>query len=99
MQGGIDELNGRLDGGLYFRGTLGGNVITQAKDNVKKGITFYINSNAPTNAPSSIGYGAYLFIKADDTHVAIMCFDTSHFAVTTSLNPTTATSITWQTVH
>ena len=81
-------------GSITMKGTLGGNVITHAK-NDSIGITFYCNSNAPSNAPSNIGYGCYIVLKYSDTNCAILCFDSSHFASALNVNPSTATSINW----
>lgn len=93
----LNNFKSLFDGYLEFRGTLGGNVITTA-NNINLGITFYQNSNNPTNAPSSIGWGCYMFIKVSSTNVAILCWDNAHMSVTYSLNPTTATSVNWNTI-
>ena len=82
---------------LVMTGTLGGDVINRANI-ASNGITFYVNSNVPTNSPPNIGYGAYLFLKSGPTGVSIFCWDNSHFACCYGLNPLTATSISWNVV-
>ena len=94
----IGNLDAALNGNsLRFLGTLGENVLTAAQ-NCAIGLTFYRNSNNPTNCPSEMNWGAYLFMKSDSTKVSIFCWDNSHFACLYSLDPTTATSITWNIV-
>ena len=94
----IGNLNTALNGNsLRFTGTLGKDVITAANECVI-GLTFYINSNRPVNHPSSIEWGAYLFMKSSSTNISIFCWDNSHFACVFSLDPTTATSINWNVI-
>lgn len=105
LKGDIDTLNSNITdintaiGGnsLKFTETLGGDVITVAKS-CSIGLTFYRNSNLPTNCPANIGYGSYLFMKAIEESVSIFCWDNSHFACVYGLNLNTATSIPWNSI-
>lgn len=85
----VDALNSKIT----FNGTLSGNVITTAQT-VNVGITFYYNSDQPTNRPSGCDWGAYWFWKYSSTQCRIMYIDGDHIAFT-GINPSTATSITW----
>lgn len=78
--------------------TLYGNVITAA-NNARVGITFYYNSNEPTNMPPNSGYGTYIFFKSSATHVRVIYVDTSGTFAEAAIDPTTATSIPWQIIR
>ena len=94
----IRNINMALHGNsMRFEGTLTGNVITVA-NNCPIGLSFYKNSNNPTNCPSVIAYGAYLFLKAAEDNVAIFCWNNSSFSCVYSVNPKTATSIPWNNI-
>lgn len=90
----INGLDQKLDGGLYFRGTLGTNVLTTAKNN-PIGIVFYANSNNPASQPSGCSWGCYMFIKDTSNRTAIIYFDSSHLATAYTITDST-TSITWR---
>lgn len=79
---------------ISFNGTLGGNVI-DIMNSANIGITYYRNSNQPTNRPSGCDWGTYILFKSSSTSVGVLYFDYSHFAFNYSINPTTATSISW----
>ena len=79
-----------------FKETLTGNVIT-AVSNAIVGLTFYYNSNAPTNCPPNGGYGSYIIFKASSTQVRVIYCDANGLFAMAGINPTTATSVTWKT--
>ena len=81
---------------LILAGTLGGDVISKIKE-AQNGITFYRNSNNPTNHPTGGEWGAYLIIRID-TIAAVIYFDNSHFACSYGINTSTATSISWNVI-
>lgn len=90
----INGLDQKLDGGLYFRGTLGANVLTTAKNN-PQGIVFYANSNNPASQPSGCSWGCYMFIKDTSNRTAIIYFDASHLATAYNIS-NSSTSINWR---
>lgn len=85
-----------FQGKFIFRYTLGIDVITTANSLPNDSITFYANSNVPTNCPSQVGYGSYIFLKTNNT-TSIICFDKSHLAHTQGVTSST-TSISWHTI-
>ena len=84
---------------IAIDGILGENVITRANKLPVNSITYYCGSNAPANCPQYIAWGCYLMIKYSATNVSIFCWSNSNFACTYNLNPTNATTISWQNVH
>ena len=85
-----------FSGYVKCNATLGGNVITAAQ-NAQSGITFYYNSNQPSNRPSGCDWGSYIIIKSANI-ATLIYIDKSKFAVTYNLNTQTATSIDWNIV-
>lgn len=97
--GAINALSSKItsqlgDLNISFKGTLGGNVI-DIMNSANIGITYYRNSNQPTNRPSGCDWGTYILFKNSSTSVGVLYFDYSHFAFNYSIDPTTATSISW----
>ena len=98
--GGLNALNTQLTNQLgtlsiKFGGTLSGDVLTVAK-NASLGITFYYNSNLPTNAPSGGGYGGYIIFKGSTTQARIIYTDGSGILATAGFDPSSDTTIPWK---
>lgn len=85
-----------FDGGMYFRGTLGGDVLTLIKE-LPVGVSYYQASNNPTNCPPSCNWGAYVFFKNLNGRTLAFYADSSHFACAYSIS-NDATTITWHVV-
>lgn len=82
-----------VSGKITLLGTMEGDVLTIAKS-VNEGITYYLNSNAPTNRPSeSAKWGAYWFIKSSG-FASIMYIDANYFATAYNVHQASS-SISW----
>ena len=82
-------------GGLKFDVvTLGGDVLTTMQ-NLPNGITYFANSNNPTNKPNLRPWGAYLILKCDGRARAIY-IDSTGIAITEPAINSSSTEISWK---
>lgn len=64
---------------VNIQGTLAGDVITVLAGLPKASVTYFAQSNKPTNRPSGCDWGSYLIIKGNQYSTIIYC-DNAHLA-------------------
>ena len=80
-----------VDAKLHLNKTLSGDIISVCKS-LPLGVSFFVNSNQPTNRPTNNSWGAYIFYKYSSSLCAIYSLNRSGAsAVWESANPDTLT--------